>query len=59
VDVKRAARALQDEREHRQLQVELVNLQRNAQINGRRVAIVFEGRDAAEKVGRFVDSSNT
>lgn len=59
VDVKRAARALQDERELRQLQVELVKLQRNVQINGRRVAIVFEGRDAAEKVGPFVDSSNT
>jgi len=61
VDVKRAARALQYERELRQLQVELVKLQRDVQINGRRVAIVFEGRDAAGKGGairRFVEHLN-
>jgi len=61
VDVKRAARALQYERELRQLQVELVKLQRDVQINGRRVAIIFEGRDAAGKGGairRFVEHLN-
>ena len=61
VDVKRVARALQYERELRQLQVELVKLQRDVQINGRRVAIVFEGRDAAGKGGairRFVEHLN-
>jgi polyphosphate kinase 2 len=61
VDVKRAARALQYERELRQLQVELVKLQRDVQMNGRRVAIVFEGRDAAGKGGairRFVEHLN-
>jgi len=51
VNVKRVARALQYERELRQLQVELVKLQRDVQINGRRMAIVFEGRDAAGKGG--------
>ncbi len=61
VDVKSAVRALQYERELRQLQVELVKLQRDVQINGRRVAIVFEGRDAAGKGGairRFVEHLN-
>jgi len=61
VDVKRAARALQYERELRQLQVELVKLQRDVQMNGRRVAIIFEGRDAAGKGGairRFVEHLN-
>ena len=61
VDVKRAARALQYERELRQLQVELVKLQRDVQINGRRMAVVFEGRDAAGKGGairRFVEHLN-
>ena len=61
VDVKRAARALQYEHELRQLQVELVKLQRDVQINGRRVVIVFEGRDAAGKGGairRFVEHLN-
>ena len=61
VDVTRAARALQYERELRQLQVELVKLQRDVQMNGRRVAIIFEGRDAAGKGGairRFVEHLN-
>jgi polyphosphate kinase 2 len=61
VDVKRVARALHYERELRQLQVELVKLQRDVQINGRRVALVFEGRDAAGKGGairRFVEHLN-
>ena len=61
VDIKRAARALRYEHELRQLQVELVKLQRDVQINGRRVAIVFEGRDAAGKGGairRFAEHLN-
>ena len=61
VDVKRAARALLYQRELRLLQVELVKLQRDVQINGRRIAIIFEGRDAAGKGGairRFVEHLN-
>ncbi len=61
VDVKRAARILQYERELRFLQVELVKLQRDVQLKGRRVVIVFEGRDAAGKGGairRFVEHLN-
>ena len=61
MDVKRVARGLRYERELRQLQVELVKLQRDVQVNGRRVAIVFEGRDAAGKGGairRFMEHLN-
>lgn len=61
VDVKRALRAVRYEAELRQLQVELVKLQRDVQVNGRRVAIIFEGRDAAGKGGairRFVEHLN-
>ena len=61
VDIKRAARALQYEQELRKLQVELVKLQRDIQITDRRIAIVFEGRDAAGKGGairRFVEHLN-
>ena len=61
VDVKRALRAIRYEAELRQLQVELVKLQRDVQVNGRRVAIIFEGRDAAGKGGairRFVEHLN-
>ena len=59
--VKLVARALPYKRELRQLQVVLVNLQRDAQINGRRIAIVFERQDAAGKSGairRFVEHLN-
>lgn len=61
VDVKRAARVLLYEQELRQLQVELVKLQRDVQITGRRMVIIFEGRDAAGKGGairRFVEHLN-
>ena len=61
IDVKRAIRAIRYERELRQLQVELVKLQRDVQIHGRRVALIFEGRDAAGKGGairRFVEHLN-
>ncbi|MCP4459556.1 MAG: polyphosphate kinase 2 [Cytophagales bacterium] len=49
------------EEELERLQVELVKLQRDVQLNGRRVAILFEGRDAAGKGGnirRFIEHLN-
>ncbi|MEQ9405571.1 MAG: polyphosphate kinase 2 [Cyclobacteriaceae bacterium] len=49
------------ESELEQLQVELVKLQRDIHLNGRRVAIIFEGRDAAGKGGnirRFIEHLN-
>ena len=42
----------------KKLQMELVKLQRTVQLSGRRVAVVFEGRDAAGKGGairRFIE----
>ncbi|MBT8495343.1 MAG: polyphosphate kinase 2, partial [Deltaproteobacteria bacterium] len=47
--------------ELRDLQIELVKLQRDVQLKGRRVAIIFEGRDAAGKGGcirRFIEHLN-
>jgi len=47
--------------ELRRLQVELVRLQRSVQLSGRRVVIIFEGRDAAGKGGtirRFIEHLN-
>lgn len=58
VDVDRALRTIRYERELTRLQIELVKLQRSVQEDGRRVAIVFEGRDAAGKGGsirRFIE----
>lgn len=52
---------LKYEEELRLLQTELVKLQRDVQKNGRRIAIVFEGRDAAGKGGairRFTEHLN-
>lgn len=52
---------LQYEQDLRSLQIELVKLQRAVQLEGRRVAIVFEGRDAAGKGGairRFIEHLN-
>lgn len=49
------------EQELEQLQVELVKLQRDIQLNNRRVAVIFEGRDAAGKGGnirRFIEHLN-
>lgn len=49
------------EAELEKLQVELVRLQRSVQLRGRRVAILFEGRDAAGKGGsirRFIEHLN-
>ena len=43
------------------MQIELVRLQRSVQENNRRVAIIFEGRDAAGKGGairRFTEHLN-
>jgi polyphosphate kinase 2 len=61
VDVNKALIKLRYEQELQKLQIELVKLQRDVQINGRRVAIVFEGRDAAGKGGtirRFIEHLN-
>jgi polyphosphate kinase 2 len=61
ISAKSALRTLQYETELRQLQIELVKLQRDVQVNGRRVAIIFEGRDAAGKGGairRFTEHLN-
>jgi len=58
---KKALSTLRYEAELEKLQIELVRLQRNVQLEGRRVAIVFEGRDAAGKGGtirRFIEHLN-
>ncbi len=61
ISTKSALSTLRYEAELRQLQIELVKLQRDVQLNGRRVAIIFEGRDAAGKGGairRFTEHLN-
>ena len=61
VNVKKALANLRYEEELERLQVELVRLQRSVQKEGRRVAILFEGRDAAGKGGsirRFIEHLN-
>ena len=61
IDTKKVSRVLRYEEELRLLQVELVKLQRDVQLKGRRVAIIFEGRDAAGKGGairRFIEHLN-
>ncbi len=61
VNVKKALVKLRYEQELEKLQIELVKLQRSIQIEGRRVAIIFEGRDAAGKGGsirRFIEHLN-
>jgi len=61
INAKTALRTLRYEVELRQLQIELVKLQRDVQLKGRRVAIIFEGRDAAGKGGairRFTEHLN-
>jgi polyphosphate kinase 2 len=58
---KKAVTTLRYEVELEKLQIELVRLQRNVQLTGKRVAIVFEGRDAAGKGGtirRFIEHLN-
>ncbi len=57
----RALGTLRYEEELEKLQIELVRLQRSVQLEGRRVAVVFEGRDAAGKGGtirRFIEHLN-
>lgn len=61
INVKKALVKLRYEQELEKLQIELVRLQREVQQTGRRVAIVFEGRDAAGKGGtirRFIEHLN-
>ncbi|MGV7228807.1 MAG: polyphosphate kinase 2 [Nitrospirales bacterium] len=61
ISPKNALRVLHYEAELRRLQIELVKLQRDVQLTGRRVAIIFEGRDAAGKGGtirRFTEHLN-
>jgi polyphosphate kinase 2 len=61
INTKAALRILRYEAELRQLQIELVKLQRDIQLTGRRVAIIYEGRDAAGKGGairRFTEHLN-
>jgi len=61
VDVGKALVKLRYEQELERLQIELVKLQRSVQQEGRRVAIILEGRDAAGKGGtirRFIEHLN-
>jgi polyphosphate kinase len=61
VDIEEVRRTLLYEQELRQLQVELVRLQRWVQSDGERIAILIEGRDAAGKGGtirRFTEHLN-
>lgn len=60
-ELRRVLRFVEYERELRKLQIELVKLQRDVQLKGRRIAILFEGRDAAGKGGcirRFSEHLN-
>ena len=57
VDVRKALAKLKYEQDLEKLQIELVRLQRSVQLEGRRVAVIVEGRDAAGKGGtirRFI-----
>ncbi|MBY0246718.1 MAG: polyphosphate kinase 2 [Nitrospiraceae bacterium] len=61
VDIQEVLKTLLYEQELRQLQVELVKLQRWVQGSGERIAILVEGRDAAGKGGtirRFTEHLN-
>lgn len=61
INIDKALVKLKYEHELEHLQMELVKLQRSVQLEGRRVAIVFEGRDAAGKGGtirRFIEHLN-
>ena len=61
IDITKALTMLRYERELEKLQIELVKLQRSIQLEGRRVAIIVEGRDAAGKGGtirRFMEHMN-
>ena len=59
--IKNLLNDLRYESELEKLQIELIRLQRDVQLNNRRVAIIFEGRDAAGKGGairRFIEHLN-
>jgi len=61
INVNKALVKLRYEQQLELLQMELVKLQRAVQLTGRRVAIIFEGRDAAGKGGsirRFTEHLN-
>ena len=61
VNVEKALVKLRYEQELERLQIEFVKLQRSVQQEGRRVAIIYEGRDAAGKGGtirRFIEHLN-
>lgn len=61
INIEKALVKLRYEQELEKLQMELVKLQRSVQLEGRRVAIIFEGRDAAGKGGsirRFMEHLN-
>ena len=61
INAKKALIKLRYEQELQTLQIQLVKLQRDAQLNGRRIAIIYEGRDAAGKGGtirRFIEHLN-
>jgi len=61
VDVRRIKAAIDYENELSDLQIELVKMQRWVQEEGKRIAILFEGRDAAGKGGtirRFTEHLN-
>ena len=61
INHKSALGTLRYQADLRQLHIELVNLQRDVQLTGYRVAIIFEGRDAAGKGGairRFTEHLN-
>ncbi len=61
VNVNKALVKLRYEQELEKLQIELVKLQRSVQLQGRRLCIIFEGRDAAGKGGtirRFIEHLN-
>ena len=61
VSVGKIKRAIDYESQLEQLQIELVKMQKWVQNSGRRLAILFEGRDAAGKGGtirRFVEHLN-
>ena len=61
VNVEKALVKLRYEQELEKLQIEMVKLQRSVQLEGRRVAIIYEGRDAAGKGGtirRFIEHLN-
>ncbi|MGB1038613.1 MAG: polyphosphate kinase 2, partial [Bacteroidia bacterium] len=61
IDLKKIVDKIEYEAELKELQIELVNLQKFVQKNNLRVAILFEGRDASGKGGsikRFIEHLN-